>query len=83
MSAVNRRWDNLLEGIGDRQRLLQLAMLDVGQFEHAMNELLAWLDKTEQTLDECKPVYGDRKLVEIELAKHKVYNHLILGESLA
>ena len=72
MSAVNLRWDGLLDGIGDRQRLLQLAMLDVGQFEHAMNELLAWLDKTEQTLDECKPVYGDRKLVEIELAKHKV-----------
>ena len=78
MTAVNKRWDGLLDGIGDRQRMLQLAMLDVGQFEHAMNELLAWLDKTEQTLDECKPVYGDRKLVEIELAKHKVKVYLLM-----
>jgi dystonin len=51
-------------------------MLNAGQIDHATTELLAWMDKTDQTLDENKPVYGDRKLVEIELAKHKVYNCL-------
>lgn len=55
-----------------RQRDLQHAMLSMGQTEHALNELLAWLDRTDQTLDENSPVYGDRKLIEIELAKHKV-----------
>ena len=55
-----------------RQRDLQLAMLDVGQTEHALNELLAWLDATDQTLDENTPVCGDRKIIEIELAKHRV-----------
>ncbi|KAH3698995.1 hypothetical protein DPMN_073941 [Dreissena polymorpha] len=72
VGAVNKRWEGLQEGISDRQRELQLAMLNVGQTEHALNELLAWLDKTEQMLDENSPVLGDRKLVEIELAKHKV-----------
>lgn len=47
-------------------------MLNAGQLDHAVTELLAWMDKTDQTLDENKPVFGDRKLVEIELAKHKV-----------
>lgn len=55
-----------------RQRDLQHAMLNMGQTEHALNELLAWLDRTDQTLDENSPVYGDRKLIEIEMAKHKV-----------
>lgn len=55
-----------------RQRDLQMAMLNAGQTEHALTELLAWLDRTDQTLDENSPVYGDRKTIEIELAKHKV-----------
>lgn len=60
--------------VSSRQRDLQMAMLNVGQLDHAMAELLAWMDKTDQTLDENQPVYGDRKIVEIELAKHKVWN---------
>jgi len=47
-------------------------MVNAGHTEHALGELLAWLDRTDQTLDENSPVYGDRKLIEIELAKHKV-----------
>ncbi|OWF34915.1 Dystonin [Mizuhopecten yessoensis] len=72
LTTVNKRWDGLLEGIADRQRKLQLAMLDAGQFEHALNELLAWLDKTEQTLDETQLSFGDPKHIEIELSKLKV-----------
>ena len=54
------------------QRMLQLAMLNVGQFEHALNELLAWLDKTDQSLDDTSATFGDAKQIEIELAKLKV-----------
>lgn len=60
------------------QRNLQMAMLNVGQFEHALNELLAWLDKTDETLDDISTSYGDPKKIEIELAKLKV-NHLSLN----
>ena len=49
-----------------------MAMLNVGQFEHALNELLAWLDRTDQSLDDATSVTGDHKHLEIELAKLKV-----------
>lgn len=55
-----------------------MAMLNVGQFEHALNELLAWLDKTDQSLDDATSVNGDHKSIEIELAKLKVITNLNL-----
>ncbi|XP_031356417.1 dystonin isoform X4 [Photinus pyralis] len=72
LAAVNRRWDDLLRGVVDRQRQLENALLRLGQFQHALNELLVWISKTDQTLDELKPVAGDPQILEIELAKLKV-----------
>ncbi|XP_028131989.1 microtubule-actin cross-linking factor 1 isoform X36 [Diabrotica virgifera virgifera] len=72
LSAVNRRWDDLLRGIVERQRQLENALLRLGQFQHALNELLVWISKTDATLDELKPVAGDPQVLEIELAKLKV-----------
>lgn len=70
--AVNRRWDDLLRGMVERQRQLENALLRLGQFQHALNELLVWISKTDRTLDELKPVAGDAQVLEIELAKLKV-----------
>nr|XP_022907001.1 microtubule-actin cross-linking factor 1 isoform X2 [Onthophagus taurus] len=70
--AVNRRWDDLLRGIVERQRQLENALLRLGQFQHALNELLVWIKKTDATLDELKPVAGDPQILEVELAKLKV-----------
>ncbi|KAK9887502.1 hypothetical protein WA026_023054 [Henosepilachna vigintioctopunctata] len=72
LSAVNKRWDDLLRGIVERQRQLENALLRLGQFQHALNELLIWIKKTDSTLDELKPVAGDAQILEIELAKLKV-----------
>ncbi|KAJ8936625.1 hypothetical protein NQ314_012241 [Rhamnusium bicolor] len=72
LSAVNKRWDDLLRGIVERQRQLENALLRLGQFQHALNELLVWISKTDRTLDELKPVAGDPQILEIELAKLKV-----------
>ncbi|XP_048523578.1 dystonin isoform X30 [Dendroctonus ponderosae] len=72
LSAVNKRWDDLLRGMVDRQRQLENALLRLGQFQHALNELLIWISKTDKTLDELKPVAGDAQVLEIELAKLKV-----------
>lgn len=49
-------------------------MLALGQFQHALDELLTWLTHTEDLLNEQKPVGGDPKAIEIELAKHHVCN---------
>lgn len=73
LASVNRRWDELLRGIIERQRQLENALLRLGQFQHALAELLAWIDGTNKTLDDdLKPVVGDPQLLEIELAKLKV-----------
>lgn len=72
LSAVNKRWDDLLRGVVERQRQLENALLRLGQFQHALNELLVWISKTDKTLDELKPVAGDPQILEIELAKLKV-----------
>ncbi|XP_060518136.1 microtubule-actin cross-linking factor 1 isoform X29 [Cylas formicarius] len=70
--AVNKRWDDLLRGMVERQRQLENALLRLGQFQHALNELLVWISKTDKTLDELKPVAGDAQILEVELAKLKV-----------
>lgn len=44
----------------------------LGQFQHALNELLVWIERTDKTLDTLKPVYGDPQVIEVELAKLKV-----------
>ena len=69
---INRRWKDLLKAISDRQNNLDNALLQLGQFQHALNELLAWIAKVEKILNEAEPVYGDPQVIEVELAKHKV-----------
>ncbi|XP_055907399.1 uncharacterized protein LOC129942467 isoform X23 [Eupeodes corollae] len=72
LATVNRRWENLLRGMVERQKQLEHALLHLGQFQHALNELLVWIDKTDKTLDQLKPIPGDPQLLEVELAKLKV-----------
>lgn len=74
LEEVNMRWDDLCNQTNERQQRLEEALLQLGQFELALNELLVWLKQTDKNLDEqlAKPVLGDVKYIEIELAKHKV-----------
>ncbi|XP_032597114.1 dystonin isoform X24 [Drosophila grimshawi] len=72
LTVVNRRWESLLRGMVDRQKQLEHALLHLGQFQHALNELLVWINKTDSTLDQLKPIPGDPQLLEVELAKLKV-----------
>ena len=59
LSEVNRRWDSLLHDIIERQQQLENALLRLGQFQHALNELLVWINKTDGNLDDLKPILGD------------------------
>lgn len=70
---MNQRWDELLRGVVERQRQLENALLRLGQFQHALQELMGWINATDRTLDrDLKPVAGDPQLLEVELAKLKV-----------
>ncbi|KAM6166490.1 dystonin isoform 3-T3 [Erethizon dorsatum] len=72
-------WDSLDERIINRQHKLEGALLALGQFQHALDELLAWLTHTEDLLSEQKPVGGDPKAIEVELAKHHVLQNDVLA----
>lgn len=58
------------------QHKLEGALLALGQFQHALSELQAWLSHTHATLDTQRPVGSDPKAIEIELAKHHVSSFL-------
>lgn len=73
LAKVNRCWEDLLRGVVDMQRELENALLHLGQFQHALNELLVWIQRTESTLNELKPVRGDPIAIEVELAKLKLF----------
>ena len=72
LSDINRRWEDLNRAISTRQKDLENALLRLGQFQHALNELLAWIESTNKTVNTLKPVYGDPQVIEVELAKLKV-----------
>ncbi|XP_022692769.1 microtubule-actin cross-linking factor 1-like isoform X2 [Varroa jacobsoni] len=72
LKDINKRWAALNKGIVDRQKELENALLRLGQFQHALNELLTWINKTDRQLEDVKIVVGDPQVIEVELAKHKV-----------
>lgn len=54
------------------QHKLEAGFLALGQLESSLDELLNWMNRTEKALSDQRPVMGDTKGAEIELAKHKV-----------
>ncbi|NXF07495.1 DYST protein, partial [Smithornis capensis] len=79
LSELKLLWDSLEEKTISRQHKLEGALLALGQFQHALDELLTWLTHTEDLLNEQKPVGGDPKAIEIELAKHHVLQNDVLA----
>ncbi|XP_075985145.1 dystonin-like protein short stop isoform X26 [Anticarsia gemmatalis] len=72
LTKVNSRWSALLRGMVERQQQLERALLRLGQLQHALQELLSWIQHTSDTLDSLRPVAGDPQILEVELAKLKV-----------
>ena len=74
LEEINSRWDDLCIHSSERQQTIEGALLQLGQFQLALEELLVWVKQTNATLDEqlAKNVQGDVKFIEVEKAKHKV-----------
>ncbi|XP_039176248.1 dystonin isoform X35 [Crotalus tigris] len=79
LSELRLLWECLENKIISRQHKLEGALLALGQFQHALDELLTWLTHTEDLLNEQRPVGGDPKAIEIELAKHHVLQNDVLA----
>ncbi|XP_078128913.1 dystonin isoform X6 [Sander vitreus] len=79
MSELKMLWENLDEKIISRQHKLEGGLLALGQFQHALDEVLAWMSHTEELLNDQRKAGGDPKAVEIELAKHHVLQNDVLA----
>ncbi|XP_030234357.1 dystonin isoform X13 [Gadus morhua] len=79
MAELKMLWDNLDEKIINRQHKLEGGLLALGQFQHALDELLAWMSHTDELLGEQRKAGGDPKAIEIELAKHHVLENDVLA----
>nr|XP_023651005.1 dystonin isoform X2 [Paramormyrops kingsleyae] len=79
MTELKMLWDNLDEKIINRQHKLEGALLALGQFQHALDELLTWMTHTEELLNEQRKTSGDPKAIEIALAKHHVLQNDVLA----
>ncbi|KAJ7338283.1 hypothetical protein JRQ81_011048 [Phrynocephalus forsythii] len=68
------RWNCLEEEVVSRQHQLEATLLGLGQFRSQLEELLQWLLRTREQLQEGDPptLSLDLPTCEIELAKHKV-----------
>ncbi|XP_069934821.1 microtubule-actin cross-linking factor 1 isoform X35 [Oryctolagus cuniculus] len=79
LTELKHLWENLCEKIAHRQHKLEGALLALGQFQHALEELMSWLIHTEELLDAQRPISGDPKVIEVELAKHHVLKNDVLA----
>ncbi|KAG9492983.1 hypothetical protein GDO78_001103 [Eleutherodactylus coqui] len=79
LTELKHLWENLGEKITHRQHKLEGALLALGQFQHALAEVMSWLTHTEDLLDAQKPISGDPKFIEVELAKHHVLKNDVLA----
>ncbi|XP_077338187.1 microtubule-actin cross-linking factor 1 isoform X19 [Lithobates pipiens] len=81
LTELKHLWENLGEKITHRQHKLEAALLALGQFQHALAEVMSWLTHTEELLDAQKPISGDPKIIEVELAKHHVLKNDVLAHA--
>ncbi|XP_078423163.1 microtubule-actin cross-linking factor 1-like isoform X1 [Cetorhinus maximus] len=79
LTELKHLWEDLGEKIILRQHKVEGALLALGQFQHALAELMTWLNHTEDLLDGQRPITGDPKAIEIELAKHHVLKNDVLA----
>ena len=72
LGDVNTRWDALTHQSIGRQQELEEALLAAGQFQEALDELLAWVSDKEASLHQAEGTTGDVEKLKLLLDKHKV-----------
>lgn len=70
--------------MNERERKLDIAFLQSGKFQEALDGVLKWLEDTEELVSNQKPPSADYKVVKAQLQEQKVcpflFVYLILSE---
>ncbi len=72
LDDVKERWEKLCLNCNERQQRLEEALLQLGKFSIAVEELLVWIIQTKTILTENEVPPKEKKLIEVEMAKLKV-----------
>lgn len=71
LHEVNQRWSDAMDALAQREKLLEQALLRLGKFEVALNELLNWLAQAENRLNEWPARFADLDVLQQQVAQHK------------
>uniref|UniRef100_A0AAF5PYW1 GAR domain-containing protein n=2 Tax=Wuchereria bancrofti TaxID=6293 RepID=A0AAF5PYW1_WUCBA len=75
---LNIRWNRLYALLNERQQKMEKALLEMGQFSQAYEQLLMWIEKKQHILNEINSRPISIKEAEVEVCKHKVIQNEIL-----
>lgn len=79
VKELSDRWYGLLGAIGDRERALNLKLIDSGSVDVAINGVVELLTLSQEELADIRAVKGDGKVLENALKnlQVKIYNEII------
>ena len=73
LGRANKRWDRVCDKATKWQNSLQTSLMANEQFHCIIEELLNWLENTEQTINASEPIdlTGNREILRIKYEKFK------------
>uniref|UniRef100_A0A7M5V1J7 Uncharacterized protein n=1 Tax=Clytia hemisphaerica TaxID=252671 RepID=A0A7M5V1J7_9CNID len=72
LDALNDRFNDLNQGVSDRQSKLEDALVQCGQLDDAIKSMLKWLEDTGEIVDSQKPIAAaDKNVLKEQINGHK------------
>lgn len=78
LEKLNDRWNDLKEKMNERDRRLDVALLQSGKFQEALAGLSKWLSDTEEMVANQKAPSSDYKVVKAQLQEQKFLKRMLL-----
>lgn len=78
LERMNEQWNDLKDKLNERERRLDVALLQSGKFQEALDGLAKWLSDTEEMVENQKPPSADYKVVKAQLQEQKFLKKLLL-----
>lgn len=78
LERMNEKWNELKEKMNERERRLDVGLLQSGKFQEALDGLSKWLSDTEEMVNNQKPPSADYKVVKAQLQEQKFLVKMLL-----
>lgn len=78
LEKMNEKWNDLKGKMNERDRRLDVGLLQSGKFQEALDGLSKWLSDTEEMVANQKPPSADYKVVKAQLQEQKFLTKMLL-----